>query len=626
MQSWVAKVILLVRKNSGNITKEYLQLLTKGNLTPEAYAVMNFSSNKDLPAKQMLNCVHNTAAKQSESDTHNAKRCHSDLASTYDELSDKGLLNKKMGVEQCISVSQNDAVYCDTKSKATANPCIPVSISGEKSEADACPTSDECCTSEARWLSDNQSQNTSSGYSSSDSNLSQQSDVSASECMPGKRKKWHSQERRTRERKLIRDFPDWLAYDGKKNWYAFKQKFLSYAKLLELTPQERLNCLRWSLTDKAAEFSALGSETTSYDQLLNKLERRFGDTELQADALVKFQKSTQCAGEELEDWADRVQMLAAKAFKGLPETYANNQIVMQFCQGLTDKETAYQVSLKEPKNIDDAIHGVRWCQHVRKAIFGKKRSEDRFIEKPGGQSSKDHEVSSIDKDFGHMDMTEKDSSSEGSTHCGSKDRSSQVTKGSEPEIVTVRQLRSVSQFTMAIQVGNRPVKAVVDSAAEVTIVSDKVYETLKHPPKKLREVTLQTAGRQMALRGFIVGPVRMNIGTRWYSEKVYVAPIEQEMLLGFDILFHRGKCILDMAKGTLNFDDEEIHLDLGRRPVQKSAAMTCTANHLLNPNSYRQNNKGPEGKLTSYQGCFVCGNLSHFARDCEKRATVGQSG
>ena len=167
-----------------------------------------------------------------------------------------------------------------------------------------------------------------------------------------------------------------------------------------------------------------------------------------------------------------------------------------------------------------------------------------------------------------------------------------MTKGSEPEIVNVRQLRSVSQFTMAIQVGNRPVKAVVDSAAEVTIVSGKVYEALKHPPKKLREVTLQTAGRQMAMRGFVVGSVRMKIGTRWYSENVYVAPIEQEMLLGFDILFHRGKSILDMAKGTLNFDDEEIHLDLGSRPVQKSAAMTCTANHLLNPNSYRQNNKG----------------------------------
>ena len=138
---------------------------------------------------------------------------------------------------------------------------------------------------------------------------------------------------------------------------------------------------------------------------------------------------------------------------------------------------------------------------MRKAIFGKRRSEDRFIEKPGGQRSKDHEVSSIDKDFRHMDMREKDPSSEGSTYCGSKDQSSQVTKGSEPEIVNVRQLRSVSQFTMAIQVGNRPVKAVVDSAAEVTIVSDKVYEALKHPPKKLREVTLQIAGDEGVCSG-----------------------------------------------------------------------------------------------------------------------------
>ena len=167
-----------------------------------------------------------------------------------------------------------------------------------------------------------------------------------------------------------------------------------------------------------------------------------------------------------------------------------------------------------------------------------------------------------------MDMREKDPSTEGSTYCGSKDQSSQVTKGSESEIVNVRQLRSVSQFTMAIQVGNRPVKAVVDSVAEVTIVSDKVYEALKHPPKKLKEVTLQTAGRQMAMRGFVVGPVRMKIGTRWYSENVYVAPIEQE------ILFHRGKCFLDMAQGTLNFDDEEIHLDLGSRLVQKSVRRT----------------------------------------------------
>ena len=116
---------------------------------------------------------------------------------------------------------------------------------------------------------------------------------------------------------------------------------------------------------------------------------------------------------------------------------------------------------------------------------------------------------------------------------------------------------------MAIQVGDRPVKAVVDSAAEVTIVSDKVYETLKHPPKKLREVTLLAAGRQMAMKGFVVGPVRLKIGTQWYSENVYIAPIEQDMLLGFDILFQRGKSVLNMDKRTLTFYDQEISLDMG---------------------------------------------------------------
>ena len=133
-------------------------------------------------------------------------------------------------------------------------------------------------------------------------------------------------------------------------------------------------------------------------------------------------------------------------------------------------------------------------------------------------------------------------------------------EGSEPEVVNVHQLRTASQFTMAIQVGDRPVKAVVDSAAEVTIVSGKVYETLKHPPKKLREVTLLAAGRQMAMKGFVVGPVRLQIVTQWYSKNVYIAPIEQDMLLGFDILFHRGKSVLNMAKGTLTFDDQEIAL------------------------------------------------------------------
>ena len=103
---------------------------------------------------------------------------------------------------------------------------------------------------------------------------------------------------------------------------------------------------------------------------------------------------------------------------------------------------------------------------------------------------------------------------------------------------------------MAIQVEDKPIRAVVDSDAKVTIISDRVYKASKSIPNKLKDVKLLTAGRQMAMQGFIAGPVNLKIGHRWYQEKVYIAPIEQDMLIGFDILVHRGKIILWKAQGV----------------------------------------------------------------------------
>jgi hypothetical protein len=52
----------------------------------------------------------------------------------------------------------------------------------------------------------------------------------------------------------------------------------------------------------------------------------------------------------------------------------------------------------------------------------------------------------------------------------------------------------------------------------------------------------------MAMTGFVAGPIKIKIGDKWYKENVYVASIEQEMLLGFDILVNRGQAILEMGR------------------------------------------------------------------------------
>ena len=45
--------------------------------------------------------------------------------------------------------------------------------------------------------------------------------------------------------------------------------------------------------------------------------------------------------------------------------------------------------------------------------------------------------------------------------------------------VTVCQLRSASQYSIQIRVGGSVVDAVVDTAAEVTIISDRLYRSLR---------------------------------------------------------------------------------------------------------------------------------------------------
>ncbi|KAH3768362.1 hypothetical protein DPMN_169574 [Dreissena polymorpha] len=65
---------------------------------------------------------------------------------------------------------------------------------------------------------------------------------------------------------------------------------------------------------------------------------------------------------------------------------------------------------------------------------------------------------------------------------------------------------------MKVQVGDVVVNAEVDSSAELSIFSDRVYQAIKCPPPKLRDVKLLTAGRKLSMQGSVVGPVKVKIG------------------------------------------------------------------------------------------------------------------
>ena len=56
---------------------------------------------------------------------------------------------------------------------------------------------------------------------------------------------------------VMKALPKGLIFDGKSNWFAFKHKFSLYASQLGWTPEDCFNCLCWSLRGKAADFYAI---------------------------------------------------------------------------------------------------------------------------------------------------------------------------------------------------------------------------------------------------------------------------------------------------------------------------------------------------------------------------------
>ena len=151
--------------------------------------------------------------------------------------------------------------------------------------------------------------------------------------------------------------------------------------------------------------------------------------------------------------------------------------------------------------------------------------------------------------------------------------------------ITVQQLRSVSMFRVPILIQGVKTFAVVDTAAEVTIISDKLYESLEEKPKMIKEVVMNTAGRDLKMKAHMVFPVRLKLGEKVYEEQIYVAPIEDEMLLGIDFL-EKHKADIDICERQLKLDGITLPMQLssdGATP--KVACVVLNRRTVIAPNS-----------------------------------------
>ncbi|KAH3720686.1 hypothetical protein DPMN_063590 [Dreissena polymorpha] len=105
-------------------------------------------------------------------------------------------------------------------------------------------------------------------------------------------------------------------------------------------------------------------------------------------------------------------------------------------------------------------------------------------------------------------------------------------------------------FRVKVRLIGLAIQAVVDMAAEVILVSNRVIAHISKRVPVLEQVYMKTAGRGLQMNGSIVGPVTIQLGDMVFQERVYVAPIEDCMLLRLDFLTKHGATI-DIVGATM---------------------------------------------------------------------------
>ena len=107
-------------------------------------------------------------------------------------------------------------------------------------------------------------------------------------------------------------------------------------------------------------------------------------------------------------------------------------------------------------------------------------------------------------------------------------------------------------------------------------------------PPCLRKVVLHTAARDTKMHGFVVGPVNLQLGASIFPESVYVAPIQDDMLLGLEFLLRHGVHIR-LEERYLDFkgNDEKIPIEVERSSQKENtvARVIIQKNTKIPPNS-----------------------------------------
>ena len=112
-------------------------------------------------------------------------------------------------------------------------------------------------------------------------------------------------------------------------------------------------------------------------------------------------------------------------------------------------------------------------------------------------------------------------------------------------------------LVVPIKVNNVECQAVIDTAAQVTVISDRIFKKMKCQPQVQEDVILKDATALNNIPAQLVKSVNFILGDHIYNWNSYVAPLSDEVILGIDFL-KENQGIVNLVDNQLTLNNKVI--------------------------------------------------------------------
>ena len=135
--------------------------------------------------------------------------------------------------------------------------------------------------------------------------------------------------------------------------------------------------------------------------------------------------------------------------------------------------------------------------------------------------------------------------------------------------VTFNRTSSGLSIVIPVKINDQKCNAIIDSAAQVTVISDKFYQSMKSKPAIHESVNLKGAGESHQMSAKFARGAFLTLGDHTYKWDVYIAPISDDFILGLDFMVQH-KAVVDLENNLFTLNRQSIPARLKRNKEGQS--------------------------------------------------------